>query len=239
MFIGGGENESPAIWALAGNQPEKISTKAIDAALQSFTQSEIEQAFAYSYAQNGAYFVGFSLPTRTFEFNTSTGRWNERKSQILDSKELPKTIRWRANSIVTAYNKVLCGDSQDGRVGSVEFDTYSEYNSEIIRTISTQPFSDLGNAITIPQLEATFESGVGDLTTINPQIRMSTSYDGRTFGDELSRSIGKIGQYYYRASWNKLGRFPRFAVVRFTMSDKVKPTFIKLEANMRGSQRGN
>lgn len=239
MFIGGGTNESPAIWALSGNSMQKVSTTAIDAALQGFTQEEIEQAFAYSYAQNGAYFVGFSLPTRTFEYNTITSRWNERKSQVIANKGLEETVRWRVNSVVTAYNKVLCGDSQDGRIGSVEVDTYSEYNNEIIRTMATQPLSDLGNAITLTQLEATFESGVGDLEVTDPQIRMSTSSDGRLFGNELLRSVGKIGQYYRRAVWSKLGRFPRFAVIRFKMSDKVKPTFIKLEANLRSGQRGN
>lgn len=239
MWIGGGTNESPAIWALSGNSAQKVSTTAIDSALQDFTQAEIEQSFSYSYAQNGAYFVGFSLPTRTFEYNTITGRWNERKSQIINSKGLTETIRWRANSIVSAYNRILCGDSQDGRIGSVEVDTYTEYLGEIIRVVSTQPFSDLGNAITIPQLEATFESGVGDLTTKNPQIRMSTSNDGRKFSNEINRSIGKIGEFYKRAVWTRLGRFPRFAVVKFVMSDPVKPVFIKLEANIRSGQRGN
>jgi len=239
MWIGGGTNESPAIWALSGNAAQKISTTAIDSALQDYTQQEIQQAFAYSYAQNGAYFVGFSLPTATFEYNTVTGRWNERKSQIINSKGLTETIRWRVNSIVTAYNKVLCGDSQDGRIGSVEVDTYTEYGGEIIRTMATQPFADLGNALAVSELEATFESGVGDFTTEDPQVRLSTSVDGKTFNNEINRSIGKIGEYFKRAVWYKLGRFPRFAVFKFVMSDPVKPVFIKLEANIRSGRRGN
>jgi len=239
MWIGGGTNESPAIWALNGSTAQKISTTAIDSALQDFSQAEIQQAFSYSYAQNGAYFVGFSLPTRTFEYNTITGRWNERKSQIINSKGLTETIRWRVNSITTAYNRVMCGDSQDGRIGSVNINIFTEYDNEIIRTASFQPLSDLGNAIAISSLEATFESGVGDLTVINPQVRMSTSVDGRSFNDELSRSIGKIGEYFKRAIWYRLGRFPRMAVFKFTMSDPVKPVFIKLEARVRSTNRGN
>lgn len=239
MWIGGGTNESPAIWSLSGNSAKKISTTAIDSALQSFSQAEIEASFAYSYAQNGAYFVGFSLPTLTFEYNTITGKWNERRSRITDSDGVKSDIRWRANSIVTAYNRVLCGDSQDGRIGAVDIDVYTEYSNKIIRTASFQPLSDLGNAMSVTQIEATFESGVGDLSVTDPQIRLSTSPDGKTFGQELSRSIGKIGEYYKRSIWSKLGRFPRFAVFKFVMSDPVKPVFIKLEANIRSSQRGN
>lgn len=238
MWIGGGENESPAIWALVGNAAKKVSTTAIDSALQDFTQAEIEAAFAYSYAQNGAYFVGFSLPTRTFEYNTVTGKWNERKSQIINSKGLTETIRWRVNSIVSAYNRIMCGDSQDGRIGSVEVDTYTEYDNEIIRTAAFQPLSDLGNAISVPMLEATFESGVGDLEIESPQIRLSTSKDGKSFNDELSRGLGGIGEFNKRQIWYRLGRFPRMTVFKFTMSDAVKPVFIKLEASVKSGQRG-
>lgn len=236
MFVGGGVNESPAVWALAGSSVQKISTTAIDSLLQDFTQEEISDSFAYSYAQDGAYFVGFSFPSRTFEYNTITGKWNERKSQITNSRGLTENVRWRVNSLVTAYNRVLCGDSQDGRIGSIDIDTYSEYGDEILRVVATQPFSDMGNAVSITRLEATMESGVGDLDTLDPQIRMSYSKDGKSFSNELFRSIGKIGQFQRRASWNKLGRFPRFAVVKFSMSDKVKPVFIKLEAKIRASR---
>lgn len=239
MWIGGGTNESPAIWALNGSSAQKISTTAIDSALQDFSQSEIEQAFAYSYAQNGAYFVGFSLPTRTFEYNTITGRWNERKSQIINSKGLTETIRWRVNSITTAYNRVMCGDSQDGRIGSVNINIFTEYDNEIIRTASFQPLSDLGNAISISKLEATFESGVGDLITKNPQVRLSTSKDSKSFNDELSRGLGGVGEFNKRQIWYRLGRFPRMTVFKFTMSDPVKPVFIKLEAKVRSTNRGN
>ena len=80
MWIGGGTNESAAVWTLNGNTPTKVSNTAIDSAIQNFTLEEIQEAFAYSYAKEGAYFVGFSFPTRTFEINTITGKWNERTS---------------------------------------------------------------------------------------------------------------------------------------------------------------
>lgn len=239
MFIGGGTNESPAIWALSGNSAKKVSTTAIDSLLQDFTEDEIRSSFAYSYGQNGAYFVGFSLPNRTFEYNLTSGKWNERKSQIINRAGTELTSRFRVNSVVTAYNRVLCGDSQDGRIGSIDINVYSEYGNNIIRTVATQPLADLGNALTITQLEATMEAGVGDLVTLDPQIRMSTSNDGRTFNNELSRSMGKIGEYFRRAVWSKLGRFPRMAIIKFVMSDQVKPVFIKLEANIRSGQRGS
>lgn len=239
MWIGGGTNERAAIWTLNGNTPTKVSTTAIDVAIQDFTNEQIQNAFAYSYALDGAYFVGFSFPTRTFEINTVTGRWNERKSQFINTKGLTEVIRWRANSLVTAYNKIFCGDSQDGRIGSVSPDTYSEYGNEIIRTFATQPLSNLGDAISVPELELTMEAGVGDLSTTNPLIGLEVSKDSRKYSDPIKRKIGKIGEFYKRTIWHKLGRFPRWVVFRFTLSDKVKPVIISLEVRARGGQRGN
>jgi len=237
-WIGGGTNESPAIWTLAGNTPLKISTTAIDSALQDFSDAEINAAFAYSYAQNGAYFVGFSLPTRTFEFNTITLKWNERKSQIINTKGLTETVRWRVNSLGTAYNRVLVGDSQDGRIGSVEDDERAEYGAEILRSCVTQPLTNFGDALSISMLEPTFKSGVGTIETPDPQIRFSSSEDLLSFNDETTRSLGGIGERNTRTIWNRQGRFSRYALLKFTMSDKVESEFIKLEAKVKGGTRG-
>jgi hypothetical protein len=239
MWIGAGENESPAIWRLVGNTPVKISTTVIDKVLQGFSAEEIEQAFSYSFAQDGAYFIGFSFPTVTFEFNTVTDKWNERKSQIINSKGITEVIRWRVNSVAFVNPMLLCGDSQDGRVGSISPDIYSEYNCEIIRTCTIQPLTNQGNSISISELEPTFKTGVATQETPDPQIRYSASNNGKHLRNETSRSIGGVGQYDHRSIWYKQGRFPRSVFLKFTMSDKVQSEFVKLEAIIQGGQGGN
>lgn len=239
MWIGAGTNESPAIWILSGNQAQKASTTTIDKILQGFSASDIESAFSYAFAQNGAYFIGFSFPTLTLEFNTVTGKWNERTSQVLDDKGFTQTIRWRVNSVAFVDGYLLCGDSRDGRIGDISPFTYKEYGNGILRTCVIQPLTNQGNAISISELEPTFKGGVGTLEIPEPKIRMSTSKTGEGFDDETSRCIGAVGKYNARTVWNRLGRFPREALIRFTMSDGVESEFIKLEARVKGGQRGN
>jgi hypothetical protein len=239
MFIGGGVNESPAVWSVSGNNAQKISNTAIDTALQRFSQDEISQSFSYSYSQKGAYFVCFSFPTKTFCYDTITQRWHERTSKITDSKNRTQIIRSRVNSLVTAYNKVLVGDSVDGRIGELDIDLYTEYENQIIRTFSTIPFSSQGNPISVSQLEITMESGIGDFKVRDPQIRMSFSDDAKSFGNEIWRGIGRVGEYMKRCIFNRLGRVPRYRVFKFEMSDPVKPVVVKIEANARGGQIGS
>ena len=54
IFVGSGENESPAIWSLAGNQLTKVSTTAIDNLLDELTQTQVQAIYSWSYAKKGA-----------------------------------------------------------------------------------------------------------------------------------------------------------------------------------------
>ena len=230
MFVGGGVNESPAIWALVGNNAQKVSNTAIDSVLSKMPEEEIQSAFAYSYAESGAYFVGFTFTTRTFEFNTITAKWHERKSRVVSNGQAFNQ-RWRMNSLCSVFNKIFIADQIDGRIGILDPKTFTEYGEPIIRVFSPPPISNGGRSFSISMLEITMESGVGDAIN-DPQIRMSISEDAKLFSGELFQGFGKVGNYFRRAIWWGLGWFPRFAVIRFTMSDAVKPVIIKLEADV-------
>lgn len=228
VWLGGGVNESPAIWQSTGGEPQKISTTAIENAIQKFSDIEITNVFTWSYAETGAYFIGFNFPGTTFVYDLVTSRWHERRSLINNS-----LAPYRVNSMTKAYGRILVGDSQDGRIGEIA-KVNDEYGANIFRRFSTQPFSNQNMAFFNGSVELTIESGVGNATVPNPQIRMDFSDDGKTFGTPRSRSMGKVGEFFRRCIWRRLGRIPRFRVFRFTMTDQVVSNVIKLEADFSG-----
>lgn len=239
MFIGGAVDESPAIWTLNGSTPQKISTTAIDSKLQSFSKEDIQASFAISYAQAGAYFVEFSLPSITLVYDMITQVWHEKESQVIDSKGLTKNTRHRVNSLVTAYSRLLCGDSQDGRIGELLPTVYKEYDMPILRAFSLQPFADMGTSISVNSVELTMESGVGNEAQPDPEIRLSTSKNGKIFNDPVPAKVGKIGEYNKRQFWRRQGRFSRFGILLFEFSDPCKFRALKLRLNIKqGAQRG-
>ena len=65
------------------------------------------------------------------------------------------------------------------------------------------------------------------------EVEKSLNLNGK---DDIEK-LG-VGEFNKRQIWYRLGRFPRMTVFKFTMSDAVKPVFIKLEANIRSGQRG-
>lgn len=231
-FVGGGKDESPSIYEFRGNDFVKISNTAIDAVLQDLTQTQVSAIFAMHYGFNGQFFTSFTLFGETFEYNSISQRWHQRRSAIGGALDA-----WRVASIVTAYGKLYVGDRFDGRIGVLDEDVFTEYGGTIFRQLDTMPFAANGNSFSVSSLELTVESGVGDFVTVEPQMRMSRSIDNKRFTDELKRSLGRIGEYEKRLIWRRLGRAKRFEMFRFIMTDPVKPVIIKLQARIRGHRR--
>lgn len=232
MWVGGGENEGPAIWALSGNSTVKVSTTAIDSLLSKLTETQLSAIYSWAYASKGAYFIGFSLPSTTLVYDITSKRWHERKSFLSGALGA-----FRISSAVKAYNKIICGDSIDGRIGSLDPDVYTEYGNAIIRRVATQPFQNNMQSLFFPSLELTIESGVGNEDVPDPVIVLQRSKDGKTWGEERPRSMGKIGEYNRRAIWRRNGRASRFEVFSFTLTDAVKPVIIQLTANIIGGDK--
>lgn len=235
MWIGGGTNESPAVWSFQGNTASKISTTAIDFILQGLTDAEIQGVFAWTYAQKGAYFVGFRLPNTTIVYDIITQRWHERQSQYVNGLGQRLTISYRVNSISTAYGRVIVSDAVDGKVGELDPDVYREYGNEIRRVVASQPFQNTMESFLVPSLELTAEAGVGNSDIEDPVITMEISVDGgKTYRSDRSRCLGKVGEYKRRAIWRRNGRMARMMVVRFTLTAAVKPVIIQLTADIEG-----
>ena len=239
-FVGGGINEGSAVWKVSGSSSAvKISTSAIDNAIQEFTRAEIENCFSWTYALGGNYFVGFTfesdrIPNKTFVYDATTSvlsgasTWHERQTGVTDNS-------WRVNSIVSAYGKLMVGDALGGNIGYIDKTNYTEYGNVMVQEKASKPFSAGGLPFFAGEVRLTMESGVGLATGqgSDPIVRMDFSDDGgRTFSSEFSRSYGKIGEYMSLPTWRRQGRIPRHRVIRFKTSDPVKSVIIKLEANI-------
>jgi hypothetical protein len=239
-FMGAGVNEGPAIWGMAGNEPERVSTQAIDAILDRLSDDELRDVFGLQYAAGGHYFVAFALPDVTLVFDPTTGKWHERYSRVTNVDLTVEDVRWRVNSIMKVYGQLYAGDSQDGRIGIIDNDVYTAYGETIFRSFATMPFQDNMKPFTLPYLELTVESGVGNAAAPDPQVRLDISRDGgKTWLPERRRSMGKLGEWMRRAVWRRNGRSARFDVYRFSIAEPVKVAILQLTADIRpGADRG-
>ena len=227
-FLGNGESELPAIWAVtSSNSVKKISTSPIESVIQNYADEDIKKSFAYSYTIDGQFIYGITIQSqtnsRTFEYNATTsalvGRpvWYERQTGASDA-------RWRAQCFVKAYGKFYVGDDRTSKIGVLDKAEFQDYGDEIIRYKTSSPFR-VGKSRQIwGDLELMLETG-NSITTgqgSDAKIWMQFSDDGgRTWSNEFHRSTGKIGEYKKRVVWRRLGMVPRQRVLKIAMSDPV------------------
>jgi hypothetical protein len=243
-FLGGGRNEKTTVFRAGTTaEPVNISTDAIDNEIQKFTPAEIAEAFSFSYSVRGAAFIGFTIKSvdiasKTFVYNVTASKllgrdiWLEQQSGISDNY-------WRVNTVDYVYNKLLVTDLEDGRIGYLDIDTYTEYGNTILRVRTTGPIENNGQSAIIDSLELKADAGKGILSGqgSDPQVMLEWSDDGaRTWSGEIWAPLGKIGEYYRRTEWRRLGRIPYDRVWRFKVSDPVPVTFMKATAEVRGGR---
>jgi hypothetical protein len=229
VWIGGGLNESAAVWAFVGNSVQKLSTNAIDVLLQKLTPTQLEGVYAWTYSRKGSFFVGFSLPDRAIVYDYLTNKWHTRTTRIDDVQET-----YLVSAVMTAYQRLLCTSRYCGRLGELRDDVYQDFGTIVTRTFVTLPFFNNNQLIKIPMMELMLESGVGNENATDPMVVLERSVDGKTWQAPRARPIGKIGEYNRRAIWYKNGRASRFELFKFTIADAIKVVIIQLTGNIIG-----
>lgn len=221
------------VYRADGYTPVRVSTHAIEFAIQSSPSRDI--AIAFSYEQEGHAFYVLTLPAladypgQTFVFDASSGLWHERQSGVTDAA-------WRVRYIAydPVQGKYLAGDDRTGKVYQMSLDLYSENGATMLAYAVSPPLHADAKRAYQSYLQIEIESGVG-LTVgqgSDPQMMLQISDDGgKTWGNEKWASMGRIGEYNWRARWRRLGMF-RQRYMRVGISDPVKRVIIAADTEI-------
>lgn len=221
VMIGRGVNESPKIYLFTGNDFTAISHTSIEFFLQQYSDTEIENSFGFNYTFRGAIFAIWSLPRNTFVFDSKASSlggkkiWHDRESENLFDK-----VRWRVNSLVTAYSRLMVGDSEGGLIGFIDEDSDKDYDQKIIRTISLATISNNSKTVYHGYIEVELESGT---STTDEELMLGMNYSSDTRNDVPTRyrGCGFKGEYNRKVRWYNLGQTNRLRVYTFTTSDRL------------------
>lgn len=242
LFMGGGKDERPAIYQALGSSIQRISTRSIEQLLHKLTSEEISNTRAFAYSENGSYFAVFTFGPHTFVYDQTTSRlaaslsWHERQTGVTDGTGFQK---WRGVHGAEVRGKIQIGDDRSGLVGELDSQVFKEYGGLIERFWSTKPFIDRGNNIFSQSIELFMQTGLGNDDVTDPQIRMDYSDNGsRTFNSEISRSLGKVGEYNTEIKWKRLGSFPQSRVLRWKTTEPVPINVYALYGNAEATSSG-
>ena len=189
-----------------GYTGKRVSTHAIEYAIQQY--GDISDAVAYTYQQEGHAFYVLNFPSanKTWVYDVATGAWHERASW--NNGEF---MRHRGQCQMNFNSQTIVGDYENGNLYAFDLDVYAD-NGAIQKWVrSWRPLPANENKLKRTAqhtLQLACESGVGlNLGQgSDPQVMLRWSDDGgHTWSSEHWISMGKIGEYGYRAIWRRLG----------------------------------
>jgi hypothetical protein len=133
--------------------------------------------------------------------------------------------RHRAEIRTNYQNKPRVTDFENGNVYTIAPDAYTDNGTPIARQMASRALQMGGKKFSLSTLQILFESDVGLVNGqgSDPQAMLQVSKDGgATWGNELWRPIGKLGERMSRAVWYRFGSAYSFVFcVRITDPVKV------------------
>lgn len=211
---------------MQGYIPRILSTPDVDHEINGY--ASVTDATAYSYMDGGhpMYRINFPAADRSWLYDGLTGHWHPVKSQGIGRHRGEIGVNYLARSIVSDYSS--------GRLYRMNPDTYSENGAQIERELVSENVSAPDrNRFQVDCLRLDMEVGVGLVSGqgSDPQVMLQVSRDGgNSWGHEMWRSFGKIGQYKRRVEWRRLGTSDQFTF-KIRVTDPVKVVFTSATIN--------
>lgn len=212
-----------------GYTPVRISTHAIEAAIEKY--GTIEDAFGYAYTDRGHAFYVLTFPEEdiTWVYDASTNMWHERKSATVG--------RHRGNCYAYAYRRHLAGDFSSGIIWQMSQEAHREGTNLITRLVTSPTIHAEQDPLFMSRLQIEFEPGVGTTTGLgsDPTAYLEWSDDrGKTWNGPRAASIGEIGTNV-RAKWDVLGSF-RNRIYRVSVAEPTRVVIMSAYGDVsRGS----
>jgi hypothetical protein len=197
----------------------------------------MSDAIGYTYQQDGHAFYVLIFPTAqtTWVYDVATGAWHERAGWLNGN-----FVRHRSNCQAVYDGQIVVGDFENGNIYAFDLTDYSD-NGQIqkwLRSWRALPTGTNNLKRTAQHsLQIDCESGVGTNTGqgSDPQMMLRWSDDGgHTWSNEHWTSMGKIGEYYRRVIWRRLGMTLKLRdrVYEISGTDPVKLAIMGAELNV-------
>ena len=229
FWLGSDARGRGIVYRANGYTGQRISTHAIEWQIQEY--SDISDAIGYTYQQDGHAFYVLIFPTAqtTWVYDVATQAWHERAGWSNG-----EFVRHRSNCQVVFSDEVLVGDFENGNIYAYDLNDYTD-NGDVqkwLRSWRALPTgqNDLKRS-SQHNLQIDCEAGVGTNTGqgSDPQMMLRWSDDGgHTWSNEKWLPIGKIGEYFRRVIYRRLGMTLKLRdrVYEVSGTDPVKITIM-------------
>ena len=232
FWLGADARGQGMVYRANGYTGQRISTHAVEWHIQQY--GNLSDALAYTYQQDGHSFYVLIFPSAntTWVYDVATQTWHERAGWSNGA-----FTRHRSNCQMAFNNKVIVGDYENGNIYAFDMDTYAD-NGQIQKWLrawrALPPGQNNLKRTAQHAMQIDLESGVG----LNlgqgddPEVMLRWSDDGgHTWSNEHWAKVGKIGEFYRRVWFRRLGMTLKLRdrVYELSMTDPVKTAVMGAE----------
>jgi len=220
------------VYRANGYTGTRVSTHAVEYAIAQY--GNLADAIAYTYQQEGHAFYVLTFPTgnATWVYDVATGAWHERAGW-----DNGAFMRHRSNCQCNFGGNIVVGDYENGNIYRFNLDVFADNGGiqKWLRSWRALPTGQNDLKRTAHHsLQLDCQSGVGlNLGQgSDPQVVLRWSDDGgHTWSNEHWASLGKIGQYFHRVFWRRLGMTMKLRdrVYEVSGTDPVKIAIVGAE----------
>ncbi len=222
MWLGNGPFDNTAIYAGGSGTAIKISNKAIDSAIQSYSIEELSAVVAYSWGQDGDFFAAWSFPNETFVYNSTASKMSGQN--IWHRIESPGRTVSIISDVVSSLGNTLVQTTENGILGILSRSATQEFGVSIKREFSTDYVYNESNVFLISRVELAASRGTGVSRKLpldadpqeRPVMALTFSIDGgNTYKDAGTVSMGNFEEYLKRIQFYRIGRVPYSILFNF------------------------
>jgi hypothetical protein len=195
------------VYRFVGGNAQRISTTAVEQALQASTA--IADATSYAYQQDGKTFYAINAPgvEMTWVYEVSSSSWHNRA----DIDDIGHFKQHRGRVHLHAFGQHFLGD-EDGYLYQLDKDTYTNAGDPLVRERISPHYALAGR---VRQFNSAFflDCSSGEAPQgVDPQVELSwMDWKGRrppAWSNPLIKSFGKVGEGTARILWTRLGESP-------------------------------
>lgn len=231
-FVGGAKDEAISVYLAGPGQAAPLATAEIDDLLADLTDEQQAAIEMDTRIEKGEQRLYIHLPDKTLVYLQQASRKNEGPVWHVLAGGALTDQAWPGRHIVLAAGRWLLG-SAAGKVGYLDQAVSTQWGQIAGWRFDTVYLFNAAKGFILKVAELIGLPGYCPLG-LDPTIFMSTTQDGRVYGQERAISMGKNGQRGKRMQWRPGRKFENYAGMRFRGANAAIASITRLEIEVEG-----
>jgi hypothetical protein len=210
LWISSSKDGNGQVMLATQYSPRRVSRHGVEFDIQNWEGIDTAESMTYQKSGHNFWCVTSRDDDQTWVYDVGMDMWHERLYWDINPSRPAAWRAWRPLYHAFAFGRHLVGDRSNGLIYDMDDEYFHDADGEYMRRLRRAPHILVeDHALRHRWLRFDMEVGVGLATGqgIDPHIMLRYSDDGgKTWGNEITASIGRMGEFKRQVTFNRLGK---------------------------------